>query len=432
MMAILNRRKTLSNAVSDWSGRGVIDKPTAEILLADISSQIKTRSFSSIIMLLGAICLCFGIMTFVAANWDAMSSLTRVGLLIAALWAAWGISIILKAQNRDWASHIFVMLACGIFGACIMLISQIYHLQGEPKDAVWLWAIGTGLAALATRSVPALVLYIILITLWAVMDFDLFGRESKIEYSYLIYWSLGALGAWIASSRFSAHVLSASLVFWLLYMVGESLGREDIRNLLPLYSVLACSFISIAVMLYSDGAKQWIKGFEGSAIIYLMILVAGLVLIWYLATDLRWTDKWRIVSAAFWPGFVGAVICGAIAFLARRTANPNWYDIAVTAAFAAITCVLSGSATRVPFIMEAFMLALSIWTIRMGWRLEYRAMSTLGFLGFSGVMLLIYFETLGNLLGTSLFYLGAGVLLLVGAFLIPKFMRKASGQGAKT
>jgi uncharacterized membrane protein len=44
-------------------------------------------------------------------------------------------------------------------------------------------------------------------------------------------------------------------------------------------------------------------------------------------------------------------------------------------------------------------------------------------------MLLLYVETLGSLLDTSLFYLGAGVLLLAGAVVIPRFMRKRAVQG---
>ncbi|MCB1423605.1 MAG: hypothetical protein KDJ69_14305, partial [Nitratireductor sp.] len=65
----------------------------------------------------------------------------------------------------------------------------------------------------------------------------------------------------------------------------------------------------------------------------------------------------------------------------------------------------------------------------MGWRLEYRSLSTLGFLTFTGVMLLLYFETLGNLLDTSLFYLGAGIVLLAGAIIIPKLARRTRKAG---
>ena len=116
-MAIWNKKSTLSSAVEDWRERGVIDGAVAGALQGDINANIKPRSFVSIIILLGVICLAFGVMTFVAANWDAMSSLGRVGLLIGALWVSWGISIVCKMRNHEWAAQVFVLLACAIFGA---------------------------------------------------------------------------------------------------------------------------------------------------------------------------------------------------------------------------------------------------------------------------------------------------------------------------
>jgi len=41
----------------------------------------------------------------------------------------------------------------------------------------------------------------------------------------------------------------------------------------------------------------------------------------------------------------------------------------------------------------------------------------IGFGGFAGAMLLIYAQTICTLIGTSLFYVGAGVILLLGAWI---------------
>ena len=268
------------------------------------------------------------------------------------------------------------------------------------------------------------------LSLWAVMDFNLFGRNNVIEYGYIGYWLVGAVAAWFFASRFSAHVLAASMVFWLIYMVGTSIdSRQGIQNAFQLHIVLGASFVAIAATLFSLGDKKWLREFELPSLVYLFILLAGMVFLWYIATDIRYNGNWRLVSTHYLPGFIAAGLCAGLAFFAYQNQHLLRYDILVTAIFAVISLTLAGSASRVPFIMEGFMLALSIWCIRMGWRLEFRSLSTLGFLGFSGVMLLIYFETLGNLLDTSLFYLGAGVLLLAGAILIPRFMRKPTDQG---
>jgi uncharacterized membrane protein len=196
------------------------------------------------------------------------------------------------------------------------------------------------------------------------------------------------------------------------------------RDMLFLLVAMFGSFLGVSLVLYSDGAAKWLKGFELSAILYLMLAIGGFVVIWYAATDQRWNGEWGLVQMAYWPGIAGSLIAAALAAFAYQRANPNRYDMMVAAVFTVIASVLSGFLHRVPFAMEAFMLALSIWTIRMGWRLEYRALTSFGFTGFAGVMLLIYFETVGTLIGTSGFYLGAGLLLLFGAIVLPKILKR--------
>ena len=207
-------------------------------------------------------------------------------------------------------------------------------------------------------------------------------------------------------------------------------GPGSRGDLLFLLVVLFCAFVAVSLALYSYGAGQWFKSYEPTGIVYFMILVAGMTFLWYMATDQRYNGNWRMVVPYYWPGMAGSAIMIGLAAFAHVRAHPFRYDMMVAVVFTLITAFLSGFIQRVPFLMEAYLLALSIWTIRMGWRLQYRPLSTLGFFGFAGVMLLLYFETLGSLLDTSLFYLGAGVLLLVAAMVIPRFMRKRTEEGA--
>ncbi len=426
--AIWNRRRVLGAALEDWRERGLINEATAQLLGADIETNTRARSFSTVIILLGVICLAFGVMTFVAANWEAMSSLARVALIFAVLWASWSIAIWLKVKNHEWAAQAFVLLACALFGAGIMLIGQIYHIQGDPKDATWLWAVGTVLGALATRSAPALGLGAILITVWAMMGMGLFRTINEIEYGYLVYWLVIAAGAWWLASRMTAHLLAAGLCIWLFVSAAQYAEMNGGNDMLFVLIVLFDAFILISVMLYSHGAGSWLKGYEPTAIAYSMILIGGMTLFWYFATDQRYNGDWRLVVTHYWPGMLASAATIAIAIHAHLQRHSWRYDMIVAAVFTLISAFLSGFIHRVPFMMEAYLLALSIWTIRMGWRLEYRPLSTLGFLGFAGVMLLLYFKTLGTLLDTSLFYLGAGILLLLGAIFVPRLIGRRSGK----
>lgn len=431
LMAIFNRRATLEEAVDDWAGRGLINSATREQLRQDIALRRPARSFGSIAILLGMICLAFGIMTFVAANWEEMSSLVRLTLVLSGMWAAWAGAIAFRLRGNEWLASTFVMLAAASFGAAIMLIGQIYNIQGDPKGAVWLWAAGALVAAVATRTSPALALAIMLFTLWAFIDPE-FEIAERIDYRYLVWWAACAAAAWWIRGRFTAHMLLLGLSVWTISsaLVDVGFGPKAAGGAFMM-SAMAIAFLLLSLSLWSDGGRKLIHGFELSVLPWAMLVIGVLWVFWYFSTAQWWNGTWRTVAVTYVPGGLATVATAALAMLGYNEKNPNRYDMLVAAVFTAVFTILSTFVQRVPFLMEATMLALAIWTIRMGWRLEYRALSNLGFLGFAGVMLLIYFETVGSLIGTSAFYLGAGIVILLAAWFLPKLMRRGgSGTAA--
>lgn len=418
-MAIWNKTSVLNKAIEDWRERDLIDVSTASKLTDDVALNQKKRSFGSIIVLLGVVCLAFGAMTFVASNWEEMSRLARLVTIFGSMVGAWVAAVIFKKREQEWLAQTFVLLACAIFGSGIMLIGQIYYIQGEPKDATWLWAVGTLAAALLTRSVPALSLAIILFTVWAFIDFQIFGSKPLIELSFLIYWLICAVAAWWMKSRFAGHMAMLALGVWTIYIsILEGFDGEPIL----VFMVLAVLFIAVSFSLFSDGWKSSFYGFERTALNYLFLTLGALVLMWYVAA--HEDSDWLSLPVLVWPSLVAAAICGLLAALGHQIVNNNRYDLLVTACFALAIALLAGPLNAVPFLKEAFMLALTIWAVRMGWRLEYRSLTVIGFIGFTAVMILIYFVTVGTLIGTSAFYLGAGVILLAGAVILPKVLKK--------
>ncbi|MCP5085945.1 MAG: DUF2157 domain-containing protein [Rhodobacteraceae bacterium] len=425
-MPVFNRQSTLRNAIDDWRARGLIDPATAETLNADLANQPPARSFQSIIILLGVICLGFGAVTFVAANWEEMTRLTRVGLTFGTLIAAWVAAGVFQARGHPWLAQSFVLLACAFFGAGIMLVSQIYHIQGEPKDATWLWAMGTLLAAACTASVPALGFAVMLITVWTFLELDLFRNTYDPDFAYLIYLAIcAALARWL-KSRFVGHLILLGLGAWTLTNTVFYIEEE---NGLFFAAALFASFATISAALWSEGGRQWFLGFERSAMIYVLLTLGGLMLIWYaMAQETRPEEMQLALTYAPHFGVPAVLFCTVLAFLARSETNENTYDLMIAGAATLLALILQVLARDVPFLLEAYLLAFTIWVIRMGWRLEYRPVTVLGFIGFAGMMMLIYFVTIGTLIGTAAFYLVAGISLLAGVFIVPRMMRKPEGE----
>ena len=85
-MVIWTRKAVLADAITEWQSRGLITDSTAATLSADAQASGTRFAFRNILILLAVICLGFAAMTFVAANWEDMTRLTRVGLIFTALW----------------------------------------------------------------------------------------------------------------------------------------------------------------------------------------------------------------------------------------------------------------------------------------------------------------------------------------------------------
>ena len=66
--------------------------------------------------------------------------------------AAW-----LFARRLAAFAHAAVLAGIAVYGASIMLIAQMYHMEGNPPDAVLMWALGALLAAPLTVTAIVLV-----------------------------------------------------------------------------------------------------------------------------------------------------------------------------------------------------------------------------------------------------------------------------------
>ena len=204
------RRSGLEKDLQRWHALGWVSDDGATAIAGELALRPFGLNFGAILSLLGAALLCFAAMTFVAANWSDMAKITRLAVLFGTLWASYGVAWPLFHRGLDAFAHGAVLVGSGVFGACIMLIAQTYHMDGHPPDAVLLWAIGALAAAVLMRSVPSLVLAIGLFALWAVWDIVIL--ETPPEWPYLTATAICAaaclwLGTRVGFSRFAARPL---------------------------------------------------------------------------------------------------------------------------------------------------------------------------------------------------------------------------------
>ena len=182
-------RHRLERDLTRWRAEGWVSEAGASAIRADLKSRGSAFGAASVFAILGAVLFGFAVMSFVAANWTAMSKLVRLGLLFATLWACYGAALLLFQRQLNAFAHAAVLGGIAVFGASIMLIAQMYHMEGNPPDAVLMWAVGALLAAALLRSNPALAATFVLLAVWTCYERFLAGAA---------HWSF--LPAWVATT----------------------------------------------------------------------------------------------------------------------------------------------------------------------------------------------------------------------------------------
>lgn len=367
-------RTRLERDLKRWQQAGLVTEAGAAGIRADLAKEPAGFGAASIFALLGAVLFGFAVMSFVAAHWTAMSKLARLGLLLATLWACYGGAAVLMHRKLEAFAHAAILGGIAVYGASIMLIAQMYHMEGNPPDAVLLWALGALVAAVLARSRAALAAAFVLISVWT-------GYERVLSdtphWPFLAGWAATtATAAWLAW-RPGLHLAAISLIAWLV-----PIG----------YFVLG-------------GHAHWIVVLIGGALALASVLAAPAL------------DRHLQASAAALS--YGLVVAFAGLFL-LQFADTHMYS----------------HARETATIQRLILLAvLSLGVLLAGMlraiQTDNRAALWLAYAGFAVEIFALYVRTLGTLLNTSLFFLVAAIIVsLLAALAYRLHQRKAPAAGA--
>ena len=433
-MAIQSYNQRLRDNIERWRREGLIDARTQGLLIDDLAASASKSPFAIIVACLGAALLVAGVIAFVASNWEVMSRLSRLVVLGGGLWLSYALAIVFHRRDQATVSIAFVVLGLAIFGAGIFLVGQMFQLQGSAADAIALWLGAAVVMAVALKSSAVLDVSIVLSVVWLATMAD--GGEvvlrpdwSSLGLYPVVWLVLVALALWFGR-QLSAHLLClAAIAFAISWVVDGGSASTEVR----LFGVIG--FCTAAVILFNATiAWRWWRH-EGLTIAlpYIFAAAVGSVL---LVLGLGTGNE---AGQPFYPAllylFLGLISATgiAIAVVHARSGAALLRDqvVAAVAALAVIVAALVRSqfgndiAADVTMALLAFFF--SIWAVRYGWRMDYPLLSACGYAGFAITVLVTYSKLLGTLQMTSIFYVGIGGLLLVGAIIALR--RDAGAKG---
>jgi uncharacterized membrane protein len=362
---MIGYKSRLDRDLQRWRDSGIIDAGTAQAIRADVAARGGRISLPGILAILGAVLLCFAAMTFVAANWQELSKLVRLAILFGALWASYAGAWALQRASTPFLAEAAILMASGLFGANIMLIAQIYHIGGNPPDAVLTWACGVLLGGIVLQSRSALALAVILFAVWS--WWEVIEQSGEVHWPFLMAWAACALPIVWLSWKPGYHLLAISLAGWIVGL-GYLLDDWDLlgtRGAHPL--VIAIGLVVAGAGIAARAPIDRRLGFGGSVVIYgLAIAFAGLF-------ALQFLEKTPVAGIA---------------------------------------------------ILAVLTLGLVIGALFYGVHADSGALMSVAYLLFCIELLALYFKTLGTLLDTALFFLIAGVIVIILATLAWRLNRR--------
>lgn len=290
--------------INRWAAAGLIDVATAAALSSDVDTKHRGVSFGTVLSMMAAALFSAAILLVVAANWEAIPRLVRVGLLFAIILAGYAGGALLKLRGRDGFAEGAWVLAATAFGAAIALIAQMYHMSGDEKQAIFVWCAGTALAAAALRSGPLTVGAVLLAAAWMMMHgFDHWWSIRELPYAYLMVAALlFALSFWTRSVAARHLVLLSLLLFGFMHFL------RDESYAAPLLLVAFGAGLFAFARLLPDDAERFLGLGTGLPVQGLAAFLTGIGI---MQIDLVEEQGFLAVSILAFAGIITALlVCG--------------------------------------------------------------------------------------------------------------------------
>jgi uncharacterized membrane protein len=261
-------RKRLEQDLARWRDAGWVTPAGDAAIRAELAKGGRSLGLANALAILAAILIGFAVMSFVGANWQEMPRLLRLGLLFGALWASYALAATLAQRGMTGFAHAAILLGVSLFGASIMLISQMYHMDGNPPDAVLLWAAGALLAGVLLQSNPALAFAMLLVAFWGGWEAE---QRDEVFWPFLAPWALVSAAFYWRRWRPGLHLSGLALTGFVV-VLGYELNGGHAHGL-----VVALGLAVAGFALAGERVRPGLPGLWPGVLNYgLVIAFAGL------------------------------------------------------------------------------------------------------------------------------------------------------------
>ncbi|MFC4625239.1 DUF2157 domain-containing protein [Daeguia caeni] len=365
---------SVERLIDRWQREKLIDDETASRLRADLEKNSSAFSLGSVLATLGGLLLGAAIIMLVAANWQDMPRIMRIGMVFALIWIGYiGGTWRRLVGDRIWSNALYI-IGASAFGASMALVGQMYHLSGDMQTAAMVWCFGVTVAALLLCA-PILAAFAAFVGCFylATTVSDLFSTDVQSPYQWIgpLMFLAGVAAALFTRSRAAAHCWVLFAIAWLVLLYFDTLNETVLQFVALLGLVL------LFAEAFAHDALQRLTHFARPLATYGLLLA-------YIALGLL-QFRYGMIYASPMNSFI------------------LW------------------STARLVLVVAALVLC--------GRR--NASLRSFAYAGFSIEVLSLAFETVGTIIGTSGFFLTAGILVLLLAVFVRRMERRFARKNAE-
>ena len=265
----------LGGEIAGWVEEGIITGEQATEILS--LYEIKARNLRVIMLIAGGILLGLGAVSFLLANWHTIDKDLRVIIIAAAYVASLG-AYIFTGRSSTKTGKAFLLLASGIFGGGIYLITRMYDYKIALAEFLGWWIAEVIITSIVARDEWQLYLAGALSLVWL--------NETEAINPFALYFVRTAR---VPVSEFFAPMSAFALMIalWGAWFNGKdrlAFMMNMLLTVLLLASRMSLCFggtWTLIILAASGGAISFMSKWQDAETMGLLMLgVFGLLLTW--------------------------------------------------------------------------------------------------------------------------------------------------------
>lgn len=448
--AFLNR---LRKEIPGWAERGWVTAGGQAAILGEAESKADGgHSLAQVaVAVIGVLTLGAGIILFFAANWDGMSKVFKLAVLFGAMWGAYAVAgraLVGRAKASRAIGHAVLLLGVILFGANIMLIAQIYHIDTHYPNGVLLWALGALALVWVLPSQPVTVAGLALATLWSGME--IFDFDRTIHWPFLIVLALFLGPALYHTWKWATGAALLAFMAWcFMTLIDLRYGEPAIAVQLYVLAALA-AYVLGGAMRNSERLAPLSAVTQRIALVAMLLAAHSFIYVgmhglpsWNYGdfSPGTWSRDATPIAMVFVTVAASAVVLGLTVWHYRRSGAPRRNALArAGVGLVAAICVIFAINGLIPgaywevvamyIALNGLTFAALLWLVAYGYASDDRFPVYTAFLFFAAGLIAFYFNDFWSLMSRSLFAMGGGMVLVGGVWYLERQKRRPAAEGA--